>query len=133
MATVGGGETEKAYLSIGAESWRGLRDCGEALTELAGRLPAANSSLAHTIVKLATRMGTEAPSLLADLMASLKHSEVVESDGKVCHPYVLGESTCGQLINASSNRMSEAWRTYAEVGVRGWGRGVRGGQMQRWA
>ena len=114
-ATTAGGQTELPFVSIMAEAWRGLRDCGEALGEMAETLPAGHAGLAAAARLLSARMVAEAPGMLADLRASLARSAFVEPDGAVCHPYVAGERTCGELPSAASSRDSEPWRTYAEA------------------
>ena len=88
--------------------WRGLRDCGAALLSVATRTGSARAR------DLGARMSAAAPSLLADIRASVRKDRVNQS-GAVCHPYVAGVPECGMLPHAPSNRGSEPWRTYSEA------------------
>ena len=138
-STTAGGKTEKAFISITAEAWRGLRDGGEALNEMAEALPPNSSTLAAAARTLSGKMLAQAPAILTDMHASPGHAAFREpvgnvqaiekadeqadgpaghsrrSESVVCHPYAAGEATCGELRHAPSSRDSEPWRTYAEA------------------
>lgn len=118
--TTQGGHTELPFISIAAEAWRGLRDCGEALRELAASLPPSQAAEAAHARKLAAEMSAAAPSLLTDLHASIRASAFPDPlttsvHNTTCHPYVAGAKTCAHLDSAPSARDSEPWRTYAEA------------------
>ena len=88
--------------------WRGYRDLGAALTNIAGR----NQSTAE----LGQRLSTAAPGILKDFRASMQAS-VMPGSYPRCYPYVAGAETCDELnaTQAGSARASEAWRTYSEA------------------
>ena len=88
--------------------WRGFRDCGAALLSLANRTGSASAGV------LGTRLSVAAPSLLADIRASVQKDRTSQN-GSVCHPYVAGVPECGMIPRAPSNRDSEPWRTYSEA------------------
>ena len=140
--TTGGGKTELPFISIAAEAWRGLRDGGEVLGELATSVVLRKNATAARIARaLASEMLKAAEGLLRDLRASVAASAIPEQrparhmlrpgeqgehpgnrttsrTGRttaVCHPYVAGSRTCGFLPGAPSSRDSESWRTYAEA------------------
>lgn len=103
-------KTELPYISIAAETWRGLRDCGTVLTRIArtsGRADLANE---------AKLMLAVAGPLRTNIEESLRLDGGAGSWPR-CRPYVAGTKTCG-MLNASvagSNRASEPWRTYSEA------------------
>ena len=110
--------TELPFLSIASEAWRGLRDIGAVLEEIAAA--AHNASLAKT----ATAISAMAPPLLAQLRKTMAqdafHPTTTTGDRlnqPRCFPYVAGVPECGMLSGAvaPSNRDSEPWRTYSEL------------------
>jgi hypothetical protein len=118
--TTAGGATERAFISIAAEAWRGMRDCGEALREISDSMPHSRYRETAAARNLSSRMLREAPGQLRDLHSSLARSSFPEPPeagrpNVTCHPYAAGEATCGMLQDAPSSRDSEAWRTYAEA------------------
>ena len=105
--TVQGSPTELPFISIAAETWRAFRDLGEVLFDINHSPPAVS--------KLAKRLKEEAPPLRRDLLRSMELDAVPAGvAGPRCRPYVAGTQTCGMLPRSvvSSNRASEAWRTY---------------------
>ena len=114
----GKGGTAYPFLSIAAEAWRGLRDCGEALAQVAAAMDPSDGRRA-AVLELASRMGQEAPRLLQDLRRSVEldatHELNAFGEQVTCHPYAAGTRECGMLPAAPSNRDSEPWRTYAEA------------------
>lgn len=114
-ATSGGGHTEQAFISIAAEAWRGLRDCGDALADIAERA-ALPPTAAPAVRQAAQRMSALAKALLPTLQASMGLSAFVDG-ARTCHPYAAGFATCGMLPSAvvGTSRASEAWRTYPEA------------------
>ena len=63
-------------------------------------------------------MLAEAASLLEDLRASMSATHALaaaEVNGSQCWPYVAGRTQCAELMQQSSIRDSEPWRTYAEM------------------
>jgi hypothetical protein len=107
-------------MGIGAEAWRGLRDGGEALHELASAVNTTNPSVARVAKALAKTMSDGANALLVDVRESMRRSAfrarpAPDADVATCHPYVAGARTCGFLADAASSRDSEGWRTYSEA------------------
>lgn len=102
-------DTELPYISIAAEMWRGLRDCGAALQAIATADPSQTQA-----AEVGRAFSAAAPALLDDLRQSMQR-DAIQGNGTVCHPYVAGIPECGFLPHASSNRASEPWRTYAEA------------------
>ena len=101
--------TELPFVSINAEMWRGLRDCGRALSEL------ARASGRSDVAAASQRMLLKVPEILTALRSSMSKDVVAKSGAPPCHPYVAGVPECGMLPHVVSHRDSEAWRTYAEV------------------
>ena len=119
VTVAGHADTAYPFISIAAEAWRGLRDCGEALAAIAAALPPSDPRAARAAA-LAATMSAAAPPLLADLRRSMALDATLVPDvtgtGNVtCHPYAAGVRECGMLPGAPSNRDSEPWRTYSEA------------------
>jgi hypothetical protein len=116
FGTVVGYNTELPFISIAAEMWRGLRDCGNTLARIAA-LSTGNDAVAAR--EASEMMLGNTASLLAGLKASMEKDKFVQ-DGNVCHPYAAGVPACGMLFatgntTTSSPRDSESWRTYSEA------------------
>ena len=107
--TSGKTATEMPFVSIATEMWRGLRDCGEVLREVAATT--GNAKMAGVA---ASFLG-DTPALLADIRASMAKDVFADGNGTKCHPYVAGVKECGMISPEASNRDSEPWRTYSEL------------------
>lgn len=87
FGTVVGYNTELPFISIAAEMWRGLRDCGEALAMIAASLDSSSDS-AKQAKEVSLMMLSNTVSLLANLRDSMEKDRFVQ-DGSVCHPCLL--------------------------------------------
>ena len=119
FGTVVGYNTELPFISIAAEMWRGLRDCGEALALVAQAVSGSSSSDAAMARETSEMLLRNTATLLAELQASMEKDAFVQ-DGATCHPYVAGVPACGMLFargntTTSSPRDSESWRSYSEA------------------
>lgn len=113
--TTVGYHTELPFISIAAEMWRGLRDCGEALQEIGERVGKEGRGRAAS--EAARCMLAEAADVIGALQQSMAKDAFPDGDGGViCHPYAAGIRECGELERKLySPRDSEGWRTYAEA------------------
>ena len=87
FGTVVGYNTELPFISIAAEMWRGLRDCGEALAMIADSLDSSSDS-AKQAKEASLMLLSNTASLLANLHDSMEKDRFVQ-DGSVCHPCLL--------------------------------------------
>ena len=109
-STVGGQpSTEMPFISIAAEMWRGMRDCGETLSAI------GKSRSNATVSALGANFTAVAAPLLETLRASMLQDAGPRGEIPRCFPYVAGGKECGMIAGEPSNRDSEPWRTYAEV------------------
>jgi hypothetical protein len=105
-------KTELPFISIAGQCWRGFRDLGAALLDIAQH----NSSVSASLVSLGQNLTAHVPAMRTDFERSMKRS-VVPGPFPRCFPYVAGAATCDELnsTQASVDRASESWRTYSEV------------------
>ena len=110
-------KTEMPFVSIAAEMWRGYRDCGASLIEVANSLSQEQHDLKRRMIALGEGMNATSLKLMSDLKQSMALDRFPDGNGTYCHPYVSGVKECGFLPNASypSHRASEPWRTYSEL------------------
>lgn len=104
-------KTELPFISIGAEMWRGFRDCGEALASIGAAAAHSGSSPASAqAASLGKAMLAEAAPLLTQLRTSmLADAGPRNSSGAPrCWSYVAGmPGVCGMIKPEASNRDSE--------------------------
>ena len=114
FGTVVGYRTELPFISIAAEMWRGLRDCGAALAAVAAETNSTAAKQASEVMLTNTAM------LERELLDSMARDAFEQDEGSICHPYVAGVPACGMLfangtLSTASPRDSEAWRSYSEA------------------